>query len=183
MSTVTVDAEMPVVRVRARAEGADGAAGRVTFPRVVRSEWVKFRSLRSSWALLASAAAGMMAIGAVIGYTTGKNFAGLDAEDSAASGALQGFRLATLLMGVLGVLLVTGEYGTGSIRSTLAAVPRRLPVLGPRPRSWASSPWSRWFRPRSRPMAWHRHSCPTTATARRSAHRACCGPSSAPVST
>lgn len=42
---------------------------------------------------------------------------------------MQGYYLGQLLIGALGVLFVTGEYSTGMIRSTLAAVPRRLPVL------------------------------------------------------
>ena len=37
--------------------------------------------------------------------------------------------LAQLAIGVLGVLLISGEYSTGMIRATLAAVPKRLPVL------------------------------------------------------
>jgi hypothetical protein len=37
--------------------------------------------------------------------------------------------LAQLAVGVLGVLLVTGEYATGQIRATFGAVPQRLPVL------------------------------------------------------
>ena len=43
--------------------------------------------------------------------------------------SLGGWHLAQLAIGVLGVLLITGEYSTGQIRSTFAAVPRRLPVL------------------------------------------------------
>ena len=43
---------------------------------------------------------------------------------------MRGYHLSQLLIGVLGALFVTGEYGTGMIRSTFAAVPRRLPVLG-----------------------------------------------------
>lgn len=101
----------------------------VTFPRVVRSEWIKFRTLRSSWVVLLVALAGMVAIDVLIGYNTGKHFAGLAPEDSAPSGPLQGYFLGQLLIGVLGVLFVSGEYSTGMIRSTLAAVPRRVPVL------------------------------------------------------
>lgn len=63
------------------------------------------------------------------GYNTGKNFGSLVPEDATASGPLQGYYLAQLLMGVLGVLFVTGEYSTGMARSTFAAVPRRLAVL------------------------------------------------------
>jgi ABC-2 type transport system permease protein len=101
----------------------------VTLGRVIRSEWIKFRTLRSSWLVLLSAVAAMILIGLLIGYNTGKNFAHLAPEDAAPSGVLQGYFLAQLLIGVLGVLFVTGEYTTGMIRSTLAAVPRRLPVL------------------------------------------------------
>ena len=46
-----------------------------------------------------------------------------------ASSTLQGYYLGQLLIGALGVLFVTGEYGTGMISSTFSAVPRRLPVL------------------------------------------------------
>jgi ABC-2 type transport system permease protein len=105
------------------------AHDRVTLPRVVRSEWIKFRTLRSSWLMLLAAVTAMVAIGAAVGYNTGKNWVGLAPEDAAPSGGLQGYLLAQLLVGVLGVLFVTGEYGTGMIRSTLAAVPRRVPVL------------------------------------------------------
>lgn len=102
---------------------------RVTLPRVMASEWIKFRSLRSSWFTLLGAVGTMVLIGLAIGYNTGSNWGGLAAEDRAPSATLQGYLFAQLLVGVLGVLFVSGEYGTGMIRSTLAAVPRRVPVL------------------------------------------------------
>jgi ABC-type transport system involved in multi-copper enzyme maturation permease subunit len=43
--------------------------------------------------------------------------------------SLAGFQLAQLAIGVFGVLITAGEYSTGMIRSTLASVPKRLPVL------------------------------------------------------
>jgi ABC-2 type transport system permease protein len=46
-----------------------------------------------------------------------------------ASGAVGGWHLAQLAIGVLGVLVISGEYTTGMIRSSLLAVPRRLPVV------------------------------------------------------
>lgn len=104
-------------------------AGTVTLPHVVASEWLKFRTLRSSWVVLVAAVLAMLVLSMVIGYNTGKHFSGLAPEDAAASGPLQGYYLAQLLIGVLGVLFVSGEYSTGMIRSTLAAVPRRVPVL------------------------------------------------------
>lgn len=104
---------------------------KVTLGRVVNSEWIKFRTLRSSWYTLLTAIAAMIGIGLVIAYTTSTGDAStIEAEDAAASGPLRGYLFAQLLIGVLGVLLVTGEYATGMIRSTFAAVPRRLTVLG-----------------------------------------------------
>jgi uncharacterized integral membrane protein len=113
---------------------ADGAGGLVesqpvTFARVLASEWVKFRSLRSSWAVLAGAVFGMVLIALLIAYNTRHVAANIQANDLAASSPLQGWYLGMYLIGALGVLFVTGEYGTGMIRSTLTAVPKRLPVL------------------------------------------------------
>ena len=48
---------------------------------------------------------------------------------TAVSVSLFGVLLAQLVLGVLGVLACSGEYGTGMIRATLAVVPSRLPVL------------------------------------------------------
>ena len=70
----------------------------------------------------------MVAFGAIIGHNT-RETSGLDPEDLVASGPLQGYYLGQLLIGSLGVLVVSGEYSSGMIRATLAAVPRRLPVL------------------------------------------------------
>ena len=100
----------------------------VTQLRVVRSEWLKFRTLRSTVLVLAAAMFAMVLFGAVIAHNT-RNPAGLDPEDVVASGPLQGYYLGQLLIGSLGVLFVSGEYSTGMIRATLAAVPRRTPVL------------------------------------------------------
>lgn len=105
------------------------APQQLTFLGVVNSEWIKFRTLRSSWFTLAAAIAALIVIGTLIGYNTGKNFATVAPEDQAPSSVLQGYYLGQLLIGVLGVLFVSGEYTTGMIRSTLVAVPRRLPVL------------------------------------------------------
>ncbi|MEK8227900.1 ABC transporter permease subunit [Oerskovia sp. M15] len=42
---------------------------------------------------------------------------------------MSGYQMAQLVVGVLGVLIITGEYSTGMIRSTFSAVPRRLPAF------------------------------------------------------
>jgi ABC-2 type transport system permease protein len=102
----------------------------VTPARILNSEWIKFRTLRSSWYTLLGAVLVMIAFGAILGYTTStSNWATLDADRKAVSAPLDGYHLSQLVVGVLGVLFVTGEYATGMIRSTFAAVPRRLPVI------------------------------------------------------
>ena len=123
MSTATV----PVVEHRPDLDV--GQRLNVTFPRVVRSEWIKFRTLRSSWFTLLGAMAAVIIIALVIGAHIGSNQGHLQPEDTAPSGVLQGYFLGQLLIGVLGVLFVSAEYSTGMIRSTLAAVPRRIPVV------------------------------------------------------
>jgi ABC-2 type transport system permease protein len=112
---------------RATAPGVE--AQPVTLRRVVRSEWIKFWTLRSTWAVLSAAVVGMLVLALVVAYNTRHLTSNLQANDIAPSSTLQGYYLAQLLIGALGVLFVSGEYGTGMIRSTLVAVPRRLPVL------------------------------------------------------
>lgn len=116
-------------RVAAPADHRPWAERGPTFPRILTAEWIKFSSLRSSWAILAAAVAGLVALAVVIAYNTGRSRVGLAPEDTALSSTLQGYHLSELAAGVLGVLFVTGEYSTGMIRSTLAAVPKRVPVL------------------------------------------------------
>jgi ABC-2 type transport system permease protein len=101
----------------------------VTFARIIHAEWIKFRTLRSSWLTLGAAAALMVVIGLVIGYNASTS-GPLDTDLKEASAPVRGFLITQLVVGVLGVLVVTGEYATGMIRSTFAAVPRRLPVVG-----------------------------------------------------
>ena len=127
--TVTADVDGPPARgTRHGGDVAGRVDGPVTQWGVLASEWLKFRSLRSTLLVLAAAVVGMVAFGAIIAYNT-RNPAGLDPEDVVASGPLQGYYLGQLLMGALGVLVVSSEYSSGMIRATLAAVPRRLPVL------------------------------------------------------
>lgn len=101
----------------------------VTLGRSVRSEWIKFRTLRSTWAVLGGAVVGLIGIGLVVAHNTAHLSANLQPDDVVGSSTLQGYYLGQLLIGALGVLFVSGEYSTGAIRSTLTAVPRRVPVL------------------------------------------------------
>ncbi len=113
------------------ARAASSAGPGVTMARVLRSERIKLQTLRSSWYTMLAAVVSLLAIGLLVAYltSTSSHWATLDLEDRVVSAPLQGYKLATLFIGVLGVLFVSGEYGTGMIRSTFASVPRRLPVL------------------------------------------------------
>ncbi|MFI7597265.1 ABC transporter permease [Actinoplanes sp. NPDC049681] len=98
------------------------------FRHAARMERIKLSSVRSTWWLAIAAVVSMAAAGAGVGL-------GYRSHTPAATAAqilnnsLGGAILAQLLLGALGVLMVTGEYGTGMIRSTFAAVPRRRVVL------------------------------------------------------
>jgi ABC-2 type transport system permease protein len=101
----------------------------VTTRRAIASEWIKFKTLRSTWSVLGVAVLGMVVFGLIVAFNTRHLTSNLQANDIAPSATLQGYYLGQLLIGALGVLFVSGEYSTGMIRSTLAAVPRRVPVL------------------------------------------------------
>ncbi len=105
----------------------------VTPPRVLRSEWIKMRSLRSTTLTLVAGVVTMVAAGWIIGWVTNAYWSTLRPEELAAFSAIDrtlvGYNLAQLAVGVLGILLVTGEYATGMIRATFGAVPQRLPVV------------------------------------------------------
>lgn len=105
---------------------------RVTQPRVLRAEWTKLRTQPSAYWTLAAAV--ILVVGFGLGYSllrVARPPHGTSAMASfdPASISLSGVQLAQIAVGVLGVLLITGEYATGLIRTTFAAVPRRLPVL------------------------------------------------------
>ena len=102
---------------------------RVTPPRVVLSEWTKFRSLRSTVYTLLAAVVLMIGIGALFTAVTINQPGGMEPGQTAISTSLTGTFFAQLAIGVLGVLLITGEYSTGMIRASLTVVPKRLPML------------------------------------------------------
>jgi ABC-2 type transport system permease protein len=108
---------------------------RVTQAGVIRAEWIKLRSLRSTWFSLLAALLITDGLGTLFsalhtdrmeqGIGPDGKIIGIDATQV----SLRGVFLAQLAIGVLGVLVITGEYSTGMIRSSLAAVPHRQPVL------------------------------------------------------
>jgi ABC-2 type transport system permease protein len=131
MTTLT-----PPVARPAQPRGTTG----LSFPGVLRSEWIKLRSLRStiwSYIILVVLALGM-ALLMSLSFVNGGGPAGemdasaLTAEaqaDLLVQASTFGAFFGQLVVAVLGVLVITGEYSTGMIRSTLAAVPTRLPAL------------------------------------------------------
>jgi ABC-2 type transport system permease protein len=105
-------------------------AQRVRQLRVLRSEWTKLRSVRSTaWSALATVAL-LVGIGVLIcTLRAARPASEVSGNFDPAAMSLTGVHLAQFAIGVLGVLVVTGEYATGTIRTSLAAVPRRLPLL------------------------------------------------------
>jgi ABC-2 type transport system permease protein len=98
---------------------------RVTFPRLLRSEWLKLTSLRSTWWSLGIA----VVLSVVISILITAASAEFAPEFPAVSAILTPTQFTMLVAGILGAIAVTGEYSTGMIRSTLAAEPRRGAVL------------------------------------------------------
>ena len=89
---------------------------------VVRSEWTKMRSVRSTmWTLLAAIALAV-GFGSLVTVSQVKEWDSLSAAERARFDAtwlsLSGLFLAQLAIGVLGVLMISSEYATGQIRST-----------------------------------------------------------------
>ena len=123
MSTVTA---LPIPRTRIH-------TGRVTQMRVALSEWTKLRTVRSTrYSLLAAVAMtiGFAVIPALVNANRWNTMSTIDkAGFNPLETSLIGVTIAQLAIGVLGVLVISGEYSTGMIRSTFAAVPKRLPVL------------------------------------------------------
>ena len=99
----------------------------LTFPGILRSEWIKTWSLRSTGWSLAIAIVLMTGTTALVAW--GASTDPVAGELSAAELVGPGAYFAQLVLAVLGVLTITGEYSTGQIRSTIASVPRRTPAL------------------------------------------------------
>ncbi|MDA8290555.1 MAG: ABC transporter permease [Actinomycetota bacterium] len=97
------------------------------------SEWTKFRTVRSTvWTLATTLVLGV-GLGAIATATTAARWQQMSVLEritfDPTRTSLTGILFAQLAVGILGVLVVTAEYGTGTIRATFAAVPRRQLVL------------------------------------------------------
>ena len=127
MSTATIGQERTVT-----------SGMRLSFPHLLKSEALKLRTLRSTWITLVIAEAVLVLIALAVSARLhssyndpvgtvgrGPNLANSSPLDT----PLNGFFIVQLVIAVLGVLSVSGEYSTGMIRATFSAVPKRLPVL------------------------------------------------------
>ena len=115
--------------------GTDLTAAQLTTGGIIRSEWVKLVTLRSTWWCLGIIAALTVGIPALVALALSSS---LSAEIVGSSdvGYYNWMTATTVPIGfsvlaaaVLGCLVITGEYGTGMIRSTIAAAPKRLSTL------------------------------------------------------
>ena len=122
--------------------GRAGAVGKLRFDRVVRSEWIKLRTLRSTFWTLISAVVLVVGIASLVafaipdrsvlvGRVSEAQRAAVEAQAAnfATTAATAGLTFASLVIAVLGVLVISGEFSTGMIRSSFTAVPRRFPVF------------------------------------------------------
>jgi hypothetical protein len=105
-----------------RRTGAVGAAGQLR--RVVGAEWIKARSLSSTWSALGATAFIMVVIGVIISSGVAGAEAGAPGFEPLAQ-AFSGVPMSQVALGVLGALAVTTEYSSRSMVTTLAAVPQR----------------------------------------------------------
>ena len=120
------------------AQGRRGAgaheAYRLSFGRVLRSEWIKLRSLRGTWVGLLATLVVMIGIGAIAsavstGDVSTPNGGGPPRGTGALDITLVGANFGVLLLGVIGCLAGAREYGSRMITATVAAVPRRWQVV------------------------------------------------------
>lgn len=136
---------------RATNRASSAGSGGVSFGGVLRSEWIKFRSLTSTRILLIVTFVATIGIGVLTAWIRFLTIDGLQSaaaeqnrtltpemlEQSFPPGAgfdlynlpNAGLQITILVLGALAVLFISSEYSTGMIRSTMAAVPKRLPAF------------------------------------------------------
>ncbi|HEX4400654.1 MAG TPA: ABC transporter permease subunit [Galbitalea sp.] len=111
---------------------------RLTFGGIMKSEFIKLFTLRSTFWCIVIVVVLSVGFGLIAATVTAPARAGVPAapaltvaaqQATAVSYATIGSQIGELVLAVLGALVITGEYGTGMIRSTFAAVPKRIPAL------------------------------------------------------
>ncbi|CAN5599071.1 ABC transporter permease [soil metagenome] len=114
--------------------GADPSL-QLTLPRVIRSEWIKLRTLRGTWIFLGAVLFVLVALSAIAAAVSTGSVAtpdnqgpGFDTSDPLTT-VLTGANFAVLLLGVFGALAGAREFGSRMITATGAASPRRWQLL------------------------------------------------------
>lgn len=105
---------------------------RLSAPGIINSEWIKLRTVRStvwSYAVIVLASFGIALLASGTGNYDGSSFPAAEQNNLLLQSSTLGIYFGQLVVGVLGVLVISGEYSTGMIRSTLTAVPKRIPAL------------------------------------------------------
>jgi ABC-2 type transport system permease protein len=131
MSTLDVTAPAAVPTTPAAADPAI----HLSFPRLVRSEWIKFTTVRSTWwsialVLVLSVGLSLLMAASYASFATDNADAGMPQGNAIAVQVIVFSTVLTQLLAViLGAITVTGEYSTGMIRSTLTAAPGRSGAL------------------------------------------------------
>ncbi|MES2169407.1 MAG: ABC transporter permease [Actinomycetota bacterium] len=111
---------------------------RLTFVGVLKSEFIKLFTLRSTFWCIVLVVVLSVGVGLLLSTVQRPHIAGTpvaplpsyaDQQSTAVRDATAGASIGELVLSVLGVLVISGEYSTGMIRSTFAAEPKRLPTL------------------------------------------------------
>ena len=100
--------------------------GRQTVARAIASEWIKIWTLRSTWITSLVTIILTVLFGAGIAIAVGQSE---EYQDKAMNMITSGLTIGQIVVAVLGALIITGEYSSGQIRSSLAAVPKRGRLL------------------------------------------------------
>ncbi|MBG0819585.1 ABC transporter permease [Planomonospora sp. ID91781] len=100
---------------------------------VLRSEWTKFRTVRATVGTLAGAFLAVVCYGLLFGTANGREYLGAPLDEQASfdprQTAFRALMLVQLLVSAVGVLTVTSEYSSGTMRTSVTAVPRRGRLL------------------------------------------------------
>lgn len=130
MTTQTTQPALPPVR----RESSLVPPATDRFDHVLRAEWTKFWSVRSTMWTFVSLVVVTIGISALLCLAVAANWSNIKPADRASiepvSQSLSGIFLGQMAIIVLGALTISSEYSTGGIRTTLTAVPQRLRLLG-----------------------------------------------------
>src|SRR6202042_184825 len=125
MATTTAPGSAPALRLSA----LPPATGRAGLPGAIRSEFTKLRSVRSTYWTIAALFIVSVGIAAIAGFGIASqlhnNPWNKASTDAAQASLIAFFELGQLIIAVLGAMVITSEYSTGMIRTSLTAMPRR----------------------------------------------------------